>query len=360
MGSIIFDVQEVMESKSRQIILHVIGCLAFLSIPLLFAPGPSISWHMLTIVPTQRELFSNVLMIGFFYLCTYVLIPRLYFNKNFALFSILAVLCYLTITLLPYTLIPDTFPHGTGMMSADNGTPAMPDRRLELPIIFEFGHNLLRFLVVFFISLTMSVSAQWQKTQQEKMKAEVSFLKAQINPHFLFNTLNSIYSLALLKSDKTADAIVKLSEMMRYVINEADKDFVSLEKEITYINDYIVLQENRFGKSINLSFSVTGDLRGKKIAPLILITFVENAFKYGVNAEDEESVISIKIAVVGSELIMDVANKKVVVQLNMTEQSGKGIRNAKERLNVLYPSSYILTINDTPEDFSVSLRLLLT
>jgi LytS/YehU family sensor histidine kinase len=246
------------------------------------------------------------------------------------------------------------------MMSADNGIPPMPDRQLELPIIFEFGHNLLRFLVVFFISLTMSVSAQWQKTQQEKMKAEVSFLKAQINPHFLFNTLNSIYSLALLKSDKTADAIVKLSEMMRYVINEADKDFVSLEKEITYINDYIVLQENRFGKSINLSFSVTGDLRGKKIAPLILITFVENAFKYGVNAEDDESVISIKIAVVGSELIMDVANKKVVVQLNMTEQSGKGIRNAKERLNVLYPSSYILTINDTPEDFSVSLRLLLT
>ncbi|HEY8937064.1 MAG TPA: sensor histidine kinase [Cyclobacteriaceae bacterium] len=354
-----------MESKSRQIILHVIGCLAFLSIPLLFAPGPSISWHMLTITPTQRELLSNVLMIGFFYLCTYVLIPRFYFNKDLTLFSVLVVLCYLVITVLPHILISDAFP-STLMADGNNmfDPPGMPmmgqDRPNDLPFVFEFGHTLLRFLVVFFVSLTMSVSGQWQKTQQEKMKAEVSFLKAQINPHFLFNTLNSIYSLAVLKSDKTADAIVKLSEMMRYVINEADKDFVSLEKEIAYINDYIVLQENRFGKSINLSFSVTGDLLGKKIAPLILITFVENAFKYGVNAEDEESVISIKIAVVGNELIMDVVNKKVIVQQSMTEHSGKGIRNAQERLNVLYPSSYILTINDTAEDFSVSLKLLLT
>ena len=130
----------------------------------------------------------------------------------------------------------------------------------------------------------LKINSRLKLAEKEKVNAELSYLKAQINPHFLFNTLNSIYSLAIEKSDYTATAVVKLSSMMRYVITDASHKFVPLEKEINYISNYIELQKLRIDSSIKLMYTVTGDISDKKIAPLVLISFIENAFKYGVNA----------------------------------------------------------------------------
>ncbi|HRD40256.1 MAG TPA: sensor histidine kinase, partial [Bacteroidia bacterium] len=185
---------------------------------------------------------------------------------------------------------------------------------------------------------------------------ELSYLKAQINPHFLFNTLNSIYSLAIQKSDETANAVVKLSGMMRYVLTESQNEFVSLQKELDYINNYIELQKTRLDSTIKLHYTITGTTTGKAIAPLILIPFIENAFKYGVNAE-ENSEITIEISVNEAAINLFVKNNKVSIRPDPENRSGLGIENTKSRLLLLYPGKHYLNIDDNSASFSVSLSI---
>lgn len=191
---------------------------------------------------------------------------------------------------------------------------------------------------------------------RDKLDAELSYLKAQINPHFLFNTLNSIYSLALQKSDDAANAVVKLSGMMRYVLTESQRESVSLEKEINYIKDYVELQKLRLGNAVRLDFNISGNAAQKQIAPLLLIPFIENAFKHGVNAE-ENSEIEIEINVTESAVNLFVKNNKVNVDNTTDVKTGLGVENTKNRLILLYPDKHHLTIDDNPLSFAVSLSI---
>jgi len=222
----------------------------------------------------------------------------------------------------------------------------------------QINHNFFLFFAVFFFSLLLRIALQWRQAQKEKLDAELSYLKAQINPHFLFNTLNSIYSLAIDKSDNTAPAVAKLSGMMRYVITDTAKEFVPLEKEIAYIKNYIELQRIRFGETIHLFFDVNGNPSGKQIAPLLLIPFIENAFKYGVNAE-ENSTIRIHIFIDENKLNMEVQNNKVNVQMKHEDKTGTGIANTQSRLQLLYPARHFLKITDIEKEFLVSLTLII-
>ena len=146
---------------------------------------------------------------------------------------------------------------------------------------------------------------------------------------------------------------------MRYVLNDAVHDFVSLENEILYVKNYVALQQVRFGNSMQLGFTVNCNTENKKIAPLILIPFVENAFKYGVNAE-ENSKIDITITCYEKDLVLYVFNNKVTIQHKTVEQSGLGIENTKRRLRLLYPLSHRISIENNPENFSVTLQLTLS
>ncbi|MCI5082151.1 MAG: sensor histidine kinase [Saprospiraceae bacterium] len=181
-------------------------------------------------------------------------------------------------------------------------------------------------------------------------------MKAQINPHFLFNTLNGIYSLALEKSDVTANAIAQLSGMMRYITSEAGTDFVPLEKELNYIQNYIELQKIRFGNTVLLDFQIHNQSKNQKIAPLILITFIENAFKYGVNPE-EESHILIQITIENAKLEMQIINKKVEIQPAKATATSLGIINTQKRLEYLYPGQYDLSIKEKDHHYHVFLNL---
>jgi sensor histidine kinase YesM len=218
------------------------------------------------------------------------------------------------------------------------------------------SHQVFLFLAVFFFSLILKISYRWRQSEKEKLNAELSYLKAQINPHFLFNTLNSIYSLAIEKSDQTPTAIVKLSGMMRYVISDAGHHHVPLSREIEYIRNYIELQMIRFGNAVPLSFQVNGSAAREQIAPLILISFVENAFKHGVNAA-EDSDIRITIDVTPHQLHFTAFNNKVTVQEMPEDKGGLGIENTKQRLQLLYPGRHTLEITDHKDYFSVSLLL---
>lgn len=338
-----------MKIKIPAVVIHIVCCIAFLAIPYFFIPGGSPKLANLKHNPhEQMNILTNLLLIGCFYVSYYVLIPRLFFQRKYILFATGALLMFFYIAiLLLYMDRPDLF-------HTDNRLPGnMPPKP---PFGFEISHTLFLFLAILFISLALQLNKRWRKTEKEKLNKEIAYLKAQINPHFLFNTLNSIYSLALEKSDLTADAIARLSALMRYVITDAKKTHVPLEKELTYTQDYIALQKLRLEDTVRIEYDIEGDTRYKEIAPLMLIPFIENAFKYGVNPQ-EDSLIKIRIQVAETTLHLNVYNKKVQTKLSEELSSGIGIDNTRIRLSHLYSGKHTLHIVDNLTSFEVDLTL---
>jgi two-component system LytT family sensor kinase len=214
-----------------------------------------------------------------------------------------------------------------------------------------------------FLSAALKFSIDWflnervqRDLETQRLTAELAFLKSQINPHFLFNSLNSIYSLAYQKSDTTPEAILKLSEIMRYMLYESNDNKVDLEKELLYLQNYIDLQKIRFGNKAFVDFKITGEVGNQKIVPLLLIAFIENAFKHGV-ASDASSPIKLFINLDGSKLHFYMENKKHMNNRDM--EGGVGLNNVKRRLDLLYPGKYTLTIQDETEIYTCELSLVL-
>ncbi|RRB17202.1 sensor histidine kinase [Larkinella knui] len=334
--------------------------LAFLALPYIFAPGGFPGLTQLISNPHERTNFlSYLFMLVFFYVNYYVLIPKLYLSGKYILYVTSVVGCFLviisTVVLLDrQDLLSGSFPTAPRFPVPRGPVPG--GLHQKPPFGFELSHALFLFLVGIFVSLFLQINNRWRQTEQEKLATELSYLKAQINPHFLFNTLNSIYSLAIEQSDRTADAIVKLSSLMRYVIRDAGSNQVPLAKEVEYIDDYMALQKLRLGDTVQIEYASSGLFNGKQIAPLILISFIENAFKYGVNPE-EKSIIQITISLKENNLRLYVFNKKVRLFHNDEASGGIGIENTKSRLQLVYPDKHTLTITDNPTGFAVELIL---
>ena len=216
-------------------------------------------------------------------------------------------------------------------------------------IFFVFLSTAFKFSVDWFINEKVK-----KNLENEKLVAELAFLKSQINPHFLFNSLNNIYSLAYQKSDKAPEAIIKLSEIMRYMLQESNESRVKLAREIRYLENYIELQKLRFKGQAYIDLTITGDYMDKSIAPLILISFVENAFKHGV-ATDPENPIRILIAVEEKYLTFDISNKKSL--FNKDRSSGIGLTNVRRRLDLLYSGKFVLAIEESGSMYFCKLSL---
>jgi LytS/YehU family sensor histidine kinase len=221
------------------------------------------------------------------------------------------------------------------------------------------------FLYIMTVALGMAiqVTSQWRSSQQQvaqaeadKAQAELSFLKAQINPHFLFNTLNNIYSLAVTKNERTADSIMKLSNIMRYVTDDVSQHFVPLQHEVDCINDFIELQRLRLSKKVQVDFGVKGSLENKTIVPLLLMTFVENVFKYGIS-NHEPSTITIQLQA-EERSITFYCHNKIFKPAGNPQRTGIGIANTQKRLEHLYPNKHLLNITNENGFFSVELILL--
>ncbi len=190
--------------------------------------------------------------------------------------------------------------------------------------------------------------------ENANLNAEVNFLKSQINPHFLFNTLNSIYAQAHSRSDKTEFSILKLSELLRYVLYDSGENKVGLEKDIQYISNYIDLQTIRLSSKVKINYIVTGDLRNYTIAPLLLITFIENAFKHGISYTNA-STVNIEIRVFEETLTLLISNP--VVERNTFSPGGLGLKNVTRRLDLLYNGKYLLDIHHNDYLHIVNLKL---
>ncbi|MES2240753.1 MAG: histidine kinase [Bacteroidota bacterium] len=338
---------------------HILVCITFMLLPYAFTSTGSIfSLPDLSNNPHDRIYFLiYFLLLLFFYFNYYSLIPKFYFsNKTIPYFGIIILF------LLFFLWISTHFDHpernfldfGRRMPMGNKMPPPLPhnfDKAGGPPT--QYNHTILVYLIGVASSLLFAINNRLRKVEKEKMQSELSFLKAQINPHFLFNTLNSIYALAIKKSDQTADAVVQLSELMRYIITNANDDVISLDKEINYINNFVELQKTRLGNTAIINYNVQGNLYGKCITPLILISFIENAFKHGVNP-NQKSEIKIQINIEDENLNLIVTNNKVH---SSPSDSGIGLQNTIERLSHLYPNSHDLEIDDNQETYTVTLKI---
>ncbi|NMH88239.1 sensor histidine kinase [Flavivirga algicola] len=194
--------------------------------------------------------------------------------------------------------------------------------------------------------------------EKEKLQKgmELNYLKAQVNPHFLFNSLNSIYALSRQQSPETPDLVMQLSELMRYQLESSKKDTVLLKEELEFIENYVLLEEKRLSKRCHVEFFIEGDLLNLKIAPMLLIPFVENAVKHGAQSTNEQSAIDISVSIKNSTLRFSVINSKPSV-ISESKRTGMGLENVKRRLNLLYPNSHLLEIDDLEEKYRVNLSI---
>lgn len=234
------------------------------------------------------------------------------------------------------------------------------------PLVQAHFH-FINLVIITALSSLVRIPLEWLKIQSEKnelvaknMETELQSLKNQINPHFLFNTLNNLYALTLKKSDLAPQIVLKLSDMMRYMLYECNEHEVVLEKEFQYIENYIEIEKLRHVSDSRIEFNFDPALYTKKLAPLLLIPFIENSFKHGLQASLEKSYIEIEALLVDRTLEFKVNNSKPLTMPGhriFNNSGGVGLANVKKRLQLIYPNQFNLDINDQPDSFSVHLKI---
>lgn len=340
--------------RNRVVLLHLSFWCVYLSFNLyqisVFQKERGIDWAQLFTSATT-QLFFTVLIAYLNYFYTW---PRFLQSKNLwryiAEFSIpFALLITARVHLQRYLI--DGYTHKVDYFYSSFFIVQIT--AITLFIVLFVG--MLRFAVDWF-----EFEARKKEVENERLTAELNFLKAQINPHFLFNTLNNLYYLAYTKSENTTEVIAKLSQMMRYMIYDSNHPRVLLNKEIEYMQNYISLERLRLNNQIPINFKIEGNTDNISIAPLIFITFLENAFKHGVVNNNPKAWVDILIQLSGAECTYTVKNSKAKTGSNSTEKSGIGLQNVERRLQLSYPDNYKINVEENDDFYFVQLNLTLS
>jgi len=337
-------------SRNRVLLLHLSFWSVYLSFFLYqvssYQRGEELDWNRILITVFSQVFFAAAISyINYFYL-----LPQLLERKKVLGYLIKFVLLFTVIIVIRIELnryLFDMMHFRTNYMDSTRFVVQVVTSNLFV-IIFV---GMLRFAQDWF-----ELDARRKEIEHEKLIAELNFLKAQINPHFLFNTLNNLYYLAYSKSDNTTEVIDKLSKMMRYMIYDSNHPKVLLSKEIEYMKNYVSLERLRLNNEIPIEFEVKGNLDDCKIAPLIFIAFLENAFKHGVSNAKDDCWVKVLVEVNGKECIYTVENSKI--QGSKEEgKSGIGLSNIKRRLELSYPGNHELKVKNLEDRYLVQLKL---
>lgn len=348
------------KSKLVTIIIHILiwgvfGMIYF------FQP---LTWNIA--VPYQLWIKNSIilgLLVIAFYLNSSVLVPRFLLKNRTSIYFLIIIGVAAIIVLLNsyadgllnlHQLLDEAF--------HKSGPPPKHHNRNHDWDIFIISTTAL----VLGISTSITAIQKWQndkqvhqQMEQDRISSELSFLKAQINPHFFFNTLNNIYALTLVNADTSRKAIHQLSRMMRYVLYDTQNSTTQLSQEIAFIKDYISLMQLRLTDAVKIDFKSPASLKDVQVAPMIFLPFVENAFKHGVSAV-QPSYINIIIEQKDNLLELKVNNTINKEQSNnLEESSGIGLNNTRRRLDLLYPGKYTLLINENTTDNIYSVHLTL-
>lgn len=347
------------ENKIEQLLRHRILLHAgFWTTTLIFAILGEVNGEK-EVLNWKDVLHFSVHFIGFIaatYINLYLLIPRFLVFRKYLQYFTLVFLLAATSTLITQLLQQFTSAY-------------ILHYEFEEDLVFLFFH--ISFYCFFLMMLTsmfyflrrkmslQEMGVKLQEVEKQQVMSELKALKSQINPHFFFNTLNSIYSLSLENSPKTPEVVLKLSGLMRYVLYESSSDKVSLKKELEFVKNYIDLEKSRFEDSVNVQFEADEQkLANYQVAPLLFIPFIENAFKH--SNKSGVPVPVIKIVFDTSKLprlVFQVENTKEESLNNNVVKGGVGLENVKQRLNLIYPDRHTLIINDEGEWYRIHLEV---
>jgi two-component system, LytTR family, sensor kinase len=334
-----------LRSKSYTVLIHILVWVAFLLVPLIFIESATGRERFM-----MMGWFQQLLMAAYFYYNFLYLIPRFLLRRKIAAYFLMLFLGLLAIS-------------GLNIIFALSTSGVIEHRHpfnLWRTAFFPFYPAVLALA----LSSSLRITMEWFKTERqkkemesEKLASELAFLKSQVNPHFLFNILNNICSLARKKSDETENAIIKLSQIMRYMLEDSKDEKVSLDKEVEYLENYIELQRLRLPENVNIEFALEGRTELFSIEPMLLIPFVENAFKHGVSYQ-EASEIKIRLACKGQTLLFSVENHIAKPHSDPVEQgSGIGLKNVVRRLDLLYPGKHHLLVTNDGSHYTVNLEI---
>lgn len=332
------------KKKNQRIVFHILGWILFGAIMVLVFGLPledaDVAIRLALYIPP---------LIALFYTNTSLLIPRLLASKKIIayIFAVMGAVVFIIYTYHGIQILLNReFYYSRGWF------PGIVTQQ-------AFMNSLL----VLAVSGGLKMTREWFRNERlknemenEKMVSELALLKSQINPHSLFNNLNSIYSLAIKKSEDAPKAIVKLSEMMRYMLYDSNAPQISLSKEVEHLYNYIDLQKLRINRQTRINFKTAGDIETKMIEPMLLEPFVENAFKHG-DVFQDTSCIDIELSVTNSQLLFHIANTITQGGHVKDKHSGIGLNNIKKRLSLLYPDRHQLEIHQDMDKFSASLKL---
>ena len=310
----------------------------------------------------KLTLNSNLLLrafipnIGFalaVYTNAYVLIPKLLKNNKYIFYTfwlvvLLAVTSLLIQALLAVFLKPNSFSHQFSEMFSSHFFTAA----------FYVGITSLVKFVKDWLEL-QEMKLNYAQIERQKLEAELNTLKSQLNPHFLFNCLNNIYSLALIKSPQTPDIILKLSDLMRHVLYESRENFISVKHELEFLSNFIELQKIRLSDKIDIRYSLEGNVPDRKIIPLVFEPFIDNAFKHGLKNPAPSPFIEIKIEFIGERMYFKLTNNfSGTFHHPASKNSGIGLQNIERRLKYLYqPNEYKYEVKKADRTFTVSLEI---
>jgi sensor histidine kinase YesM len=240
----------------------------------------------------------------------------------------------------------------------------------DKPDLLSFGFilgNSVGILYTTAITMSLKMVKHWYENERlarelSKLntETELKYLKSQINPHFLFNSLNSIYALSLKKSDRAPELILKLSDILRYLLYDGSEKMVGLDQEVKYLRSYLELEKVRHGERMDLEISVNGDMSAHEIAPMLLIPFVENSFKHGLSKDRSKGFVRVQLSIEDGVLKFGLSNSKPAdggVSNNDGYKGGIGLKNVRKRLQLLYPQRHQLDVFDTEDQFNIRLEL---
>ncbi|MGZ4158579.1 MAG: sensor histidine kinase, partial [Bacteroidia bacterium] len=319
--------------KVITISVHVVAWAIFLSVPFLLFSSPPGEQHPVSHPELFgiTEILSSLFYISFFYANAYLLIPSLLSKKKIVTYIIIIIALILSIAFINSFLSEYYRPH----------FPPHPFIRLFVFKIFTCLSNFAISSSYRILIDNFNSEKERKEKENENLKSELSFLRSQISPHFMFNVLNNMVSLARKKSDRLEPILIELSNLMRYMLYESDEEKVSVNKEIEYLKSYIDLQMLRFGDDIKVDFNVVrNSVMADSIEPMLFIPLVENAFKHGTGFIDKPE-INVQLIINEETIFMRVINKfNGQSNEEKDNNSGIGLNNLKRRLNLLYPEKH--------------------
>jgi sensor histidine kinase YesM len=304
--------------------------------------------------------FSGLLNIIPYFLFYKFIIPRYLFRKRYAAFVIASLLWMVAFDLyirfaIDWTLGQLAFLPAEVKKTAKNAFNF--SRVIRQGVSFTWM-NLLGVTALAFFVRTLQKERQLAHLQQQQLQLELKALKAQLQPHFFFNTLNNIYSMALQGSAATAPVVKMLADMMRYILEETDRSRVELEAEVAFIGNYIELERIRHDDNIRISFDFQGEAKGVVIEPFLLLPLIENAFKHGVDHETGTGFVEIVIVLEAKELALQINNSKPVrIPIADGQRNGVGLANLHKRLSLLYPDRHRIRVKETLQSYEVFLNI---